>query len=79
MTTPKKVTWADPPGPLRPTFTWFWKQLRQNPGKWAVYPGVNRTTTNIRKRSVEGGRYEATVKDGQMLVRFVSDKTKETT
>ena len=65
--------WKTPARPIKRTYPEFWDDLRRKPGAWAQYPGPNRNTTQIKRRVVAGGHYEAVQEDGEMFVRFVLD------
>jgi hypothetical protein len=69
--TKRKIEWADPQPDLRRSIPEFWEAIHARPGEWAVYPGPNRNTTQINRRRVQGGKYEAVQRNGQMHVRFV--------
>ena len=66
------IKW-DEPEPIRyERHPEFWAALRKKPGKWAVYPGPSKNTTQINRRKPEGGLYEATVRHGVMYVRWLT-------
>jgi len=67
-----KIQWEEPPeGSVREPYPEFWEALHKRPGRWAVYPGESRNTSQIRKRVREGGHYEAVQRNRQMYVRWV--------
>ena len=70
-----KIQWEKPPeGPVREDLAEFWAAIHRRPGRWAVYPGANRNTSQIRSRVREGGHYEAVQRNKQMYVRWVEDE-----
>jgi hypothetical protein len=67
------TVWSTPPTqPVSMKHADFWESLQKNPGKWGVYPGTNRNSTQVNRRELSEGRYEAVVRGGLMYVRWLN-------
>jgi hypothetical protein len=73
MNEAQEVIWEEPESTPR-RYSWFWKALQENPGRWARYPGAPNAAHNAIRARKDADCWEATQQGGIGRIRYIGPK-----